>query len=279
MFKAKMTYKEKDFIKDNLPKNRRQQFSYLLKNEWRTLLSLLGLYLIALLPFVVSIFLRVFVDFSSETIKAVVTFSVTIASQLIMGLLLSGSLRIYRLMVFNEGFLFFSDFLYGIKQNFKHVMINTIIFILLELSLLLVSFTNMDDTTYIIYFILMGVYDVLFYPVFLYINAETPVYENKYLVSLINAVKMAIKNFPFTLLFVLYILAIHLLGAIGGIPLFVYMICLLALFIFLPIYTLMYFLFAISRFDKYINNRLAKQLYRKGLSEEENNTDNKVNKL
>lgn len=275
MFKAKMTFKEKDFIKDNLPKNRRQQFSYLLKNEWRTLLSLLGLYLIALLPFVVSLFLKVFVDFSSETIKAVVTFIVTAFSQLIMGILLSGSLRIYRLMVFNEGFLFFSDFIYGIKQNFKHVMTNTIIFILLELSLLLVSFTNNGDVTYIIYFVLMGVYDVLFYPLFLYINAETPVYENKYLVSLINAVKMAIKNFPVTLLFVLYILAVHILGVIGGIPLFIYMICLLLLFIFLPIYTLMYFLFAISRFDKYINIRLAKELYRKGLSIEEITADNK----
>lgn len=274
MFKAKMTYKDKDFTKENLPKNRRQQFFYLLKNEWRTLLSLLGLYFIALLPFVVSIFLKVFGDFSSETIKMVVTFIITMISQIIMALLLSGSLRIYRLMVFNEGFLFFPDFLYGIKQNFKHVMVNTIIFILLELSLLLVSVYNVGENTYIIYFILMGVYDVLFYPVFLYINAETAVYENNYLISFINASKMSIKNFPFTLLFVLYILAIHLLSAIGGIPLIVYMICLLFLFIFLPIYTLIYFLFSISRFDKYINIRLAKDLYRKGLFEEEDASNN-----
>ena len=260
---------------DNLPINRKNQFKYLLKYRWKSLLILGGVLVLFAIPLFASLFIKdlkaISIVTTSEENNELSTLLINdlfyavfiIPSTTIFFLGLAGIYRIIRNYIWGEGVILKSDFFIGIKQNWKHFVISGLLFSLLYYVVYLASvFINIPFIRYFPFsFILLFIY-----PAILVNMNLTVIYKNNYLMQFRNGFILYIKKvFIYLPLFLLLILIPTFL-MFFPIPLLVkYIVLFVFIYLFIPFYILGFRVYSIHVFDENINKENHPKLYKKGL--------------
>ena len=267
------TYNAKGVSFDQLPKTRKEQFKIIFKTDFFTLL-VIGLILLLSAFLLVAAFLlkNMFtadiiaklvsedadqIEFLLNDLLINVVFSfILILPFALFAVGISGSYRIMRNLVFNDGVLFRSDFAKGMKLNYWQTFKSFIIVDILLLGCYFLKFLFYLWFSNNIAVVLTAILPVLFIINLLaeltflslssFYNVKT---RSGFVVSLI----LVIKKFPVSLIFGLIIGAFYLVSIFSN--LIVNAIVLLLFFVFiLPIFLLAHVLYYASIFDGDFNN-------------------------
>ena len=273
--------------KRSLPKNRKEVFFDLLKHRKMTLFSLSCFTFMFFIPLAVDLFYFNFLESAAISAnKPEYLFSLFFYSMLIMipcmiiGFIgFAGAFYVIKKLVWQEGIMLASDFFQGIKENWKHALINGIIFSIFLFGLVIGS-------TYLIIYapiapiwcgIGIGALILIFliFGISISLNFTQDVfYTNSYGATLKNSFRfMGLLNWKVLLLF--------LLTTGGVIALSIFNLITLAIGLFLfailnSVVITLYTLISHQAFDKYINQEHYPEYVNKGLYKEENyQLDNK----
>ena len=260
---------------DALPINRKNQFKYLIKNRWKSLFIIGGVLVLFAIPLFVSLFVKdlkaISIVTTSEDSNELSTLLINdifygvfiVPSVVIFFIGLAGIYRIIRNYIWGEGVIFKSDFLIGIKQNWKHFLISGLLFSLLYYCVYIASvFIAVPFVRYLpLAFVLLFVYPVIF----IHMNL-TVIYKNNYLMQSKNAFILYIKRvYIFLPLFLLFLI-IPILLMVFSMPLLAkYIILFVFIYLFIPFYILGFSIYSIHIFDESINEESHPEFYKKGL--------------
>ena len=267
----KKSFSDKDFTIDLLPINRRKEFGFVFKNNWKRFLFLGFLMLLFSLPLIASLLVRDFravtlvksgdtdLLFTNELFFAIFI----IPSYIILFIGLSGLFRIMRNYVWSEGILYRQDFLIGIKQNWLFFSIIALIFsISYYVSYLLSVYINVAFVRYLPFAIFL----LVIIPLSLIQLSMISVYKNTFGMFVLNSMKIYAKKVVFILLSELIFLVIPVLLIVLPMPLIIkYVVLVIFIFVLLPIMCFAYELLSIHIFDELINKDNHPEIYRKGL--------------
>ena len=270
---AKRTkFAKADFQRAGLPQTRREVFADVLRIHWRSFLGFAFLFVIFTLPFHLLgikddvIQMNVMRDFSNMTaeqqqtaILQVLSIKNTsavlnIVSFVIFSVFLSGMLRVIRQYSWIENVFFGYDMMQGIKQNIGQTLpllvlvgiINSVVVYAYNYSIL-----TTDGTAVIL--LAMAVFAVIIIgvPTLAYALVSVSLYNHTLIghikLGAVMAFKAPLKSFSMLLLFFLPFalvlvpnIACHIIGRLIG------TLC-------LPIVLLAWYLFALDRFDEFVN--------------------------
>ena len=281
MFKRKEKEISDAEAKKALPRNRREVFFDFLKHRKMTLFALSCFTFMFFIPLAVDLFYFNFLESAAiEAGKQDYLFSLFFYSMLIMlpcmviGFLgFAGAFSVAKKMVWQEGISLSFDFFQGIKDNWKHALINGVIFGLFLFGLVVGS-------TYLIIYspiepiwcgIGIGALIILFlvFGISLTLNfTQDAYYENPYGATMKN-------SFRFLGLLNWKVLVIFLLSTGGIIALAIFNLLTLAIGLFIfailnSVVVVLYTLVSHTAFDKYINKEHYPEMVNKGLYKEEN---------
>ncbi len=262
--------------KQSLPTNRKEVFFDLLRNRKMTLFALSCYTFMFFIPLAVDLIYFNFVEsmaISAEKFEYL--FSLIFYSMLIMlpcmviGFIgLAGAFYTAKKLVWQEGVSLASDFFKGIKENWKHALINGVIFGLVLFGLIIGgSFMLIyADVHAVVRGIAIGALIVLFliFGMVTVLNFTQGVYyENSFGVTLKN-------SFSFLGLLNWKVLVIYLLstGVVVTLGLFNFLTLVIGLLLFAvlnSVVIVLYTLISHSAFDKYINQEHYPDMVNKGL--------------
>lgn len=281
---AKRTkFAKADFQRAGLPQTRREVFADVLRIHWRSFLGFAFLFVIFTLPFHLLgikddvIQMNVMRDFSNMTaeqqqtaILQVLSIKNTsavlnIVSFVIFSVFLSGMLRVIRQYSWVENVFFGYDMMQGIKQNIGQILpllvlvgiINSVVVYAYNYSIL-----TTDGTAVIL--LAMAVFAVIIIgvPTLAYALVSVSLYNHTLIghikLGAVMAFKAPLKSFSMLLLFFLPFalalvpnIACHIIGRLIG------ALC-------LPIVLLAWYLFALDRFDEFVNKAKFPELVGRG---------------
>ncbi len=271
--KKGVTPANKDFTKEDLPRDRKEKFFMILKEEWKLLLLLCFFFLLLFSPYLgVSIYSQYYLS-TNENIDRLaysMMFETIKAVTLILPFSAFGGLsKVYRRLYLDEGVLFWKDFFDG-----RHILFALFGLLYGAIGMLLVYLSSLSGSfsfAGVFYFLVLGAFCLLIYPLFCFSLAQIPFYSySKVKGYFSNGSKLALRYFPWMFLFSLLPLAHYLLGFIP-LSLISYDIILCLLAFLSPIYELAFSGFAISKFDLHLNKDNYPSLYRKGVKEDKEN--------
>ncbi len=262
--------------KQSLPTSRKEVFFDLLRNRKMTLFALSCYTFMFFIPLAVDLIYFNFVEsmaISAEKFEYL--FSLIFYSMLIMlpciviGFIgLAGAFYTAKKLVWQEGVSLASDFFKGIKENWKHALINGVIFGLVLFGLIIGgSFMLIyADVHAVVRGIAIGALIVLFliFGMVTVLNFTQGVYyENSFGVTLKN-------SFSFLGLLNWKVLVIYLLstGVVVTLGLFNFLTLVIGLLLFAvlnSVVIVLYTLISHSAFDKYINQEHYPDMVNKGL--------------
>ena len=272
--------------KRTLPKNRKEVFFDLLRHRKMTLFSLSCFTFMFFIPLAVDLFYFNFLESAAVSAnKPEYLFSLFFYSMLIMipcmiiGFIgFAGAFYVIKKLVWQEGIMLASDFFQGIKENWKHALINGILFSVFLFGLVIGS-------TYLIIYapvapiwcgIGIGALIIIFliFGISISLNFTQDVYYiNSYGVTLKNSFRfMGLLNWKALLIF------IFSTGAVITLSIFNLITLAIGLFLFAilnSVVVTLYTLISHQAFDKYINQEHYPQYVNKGLYKEEVVLDNK----
>ena len=282
MFKKESKHITDADVKRSLPHNRKECFFDLLKNRKMALFSLSSFVFMFFIPLVVDLFVFNFLEAAAiASDKSDYLFSLVFYSMLIMipcmviGFLgLIGGFNVAKKMVWQEGTMLAVDFFQGIKENWKHAVMNGLLFGLFLFGLvvggsyLVINFSvspiwsGIGIGALILFFMLFGMIVVLN-------SAQDVYYTNTYGATLKNS---------FCLLGLLHyrVLLVFLFstGVVVTLALFNFItlaIGLLLFAIFNSVVIILYTLISHYGFDKFINQEHYPDYVNKGLYKLESN--------
>lgn len=282
MFKKEDKHITDADVKRSLPHNRKECFFDLLKNRKMALFSLSSFVFMFFIPLAIDLFVFNFLEAAAiASDKNDYLFSLVFYSMLIMipcmviGFLgLIGGFNVAKKMVWQEGTMLAVDFFQGIKENWKHAVINGLLFGLFLFGLvvggsyLVINFaispiwSGIGIGALILFFMLFGMIVVL--------NSTQDVYYT-------NTYGATIKN-SFCLLGLLHyrVLLIFLFstGVVVTLALFNFItlaVGLLLFAIFNSVVIILYTLISHYGFDKFINQEHYPNFVNKGLYKLESN--------
>lgn len=260
---------------NNLPTNRKSQLKYLIKYRWKSLLIMGGVLLLFAIPLLVSLLLKDLKAISIVTnssdgdelttlfINDIFYAVFVIPSTIILFLGLAGIYRVIRNYIWGEGVIFGSDFFLGIKQNWKHFVINGLVSATLFYGVYLA--TAYIDVPFIKYLPLAFAILFLFPAILVHMNL-TVIYKNNYFVQFRNAFVIYVRRFYIYLPLFLLAVAIPVVFMIFTIPLLVkYIVLFVFIYLFIPFYVLSISVYSMHEFDEMINKDRHPELYKKGL--------------
>ena len=276
MFKRAEKHVTDEDAKRSLPHNRKEVFFDLLRNRKMTLFALSCYTFMFFIPLAVDLIYFNFVEsmaISAEKFEYL--FSLIFYSMLIMlpcmviGFIgLAGAFYTAKKLVWQEGVSLASDFFKGIKENWKHALINGAIFGLVLFGLIIGgSFMLIyADVHAVVRGIAIGALIVLFliFGMVTVLNFTQGVYyENSFGVTLKN-------SFSFLGLLNWKVLVIYLLstGVVVTLGLFNFLTLVIGLLLFAvlnSVVIVLYTLISHSAFDKYINQEHYPDMVNKGL--------------
>ena len=271
-----------------LPKNRKEVFFDLLKHRKMSLFALSCFTFMFFIPLAVDLFYFNFLESAAISAeKPEHLFSLFFYSMLIMipcmiiGFIgFAGAFYVAKKLVWQEGIMLASDFFQGTKENWKHALVNGIIF-----SIIL--FGAVVGITYLIIYaplapiwcgVGIGALTIIFlmFGISISLNFTQDVfYTNPYGATLKNSFRfMGLLNWKVLLVFLLST------GAVITLSIFNLITLAIGLFLFAilnSVVIVLYTLISHSAFDKYINQEHYPQYVNKGLYKEEENypLDNK----
>lgn len=267
----KKANQDRDFTLEMLPINRRKQFVFVLKSNWKRFLLLGFILLLFSAPLIVSLLLR---DFRAvKLVKGGETdllftnelfFSIFIIPSIVLIFIgLSGLFRIMRNYVWSEGILLRQDYLLGIKQNWLFYSIIGLIFSLTYyLSYLLSVYINISFVRYIPFALFL----IFIIPVLFIELSMISIYKNSFFMFTLNSLKVYMKKAWIFLIAEFVIVLIPALLIVIPMPLIIkYVVLILFIFVLLPIICFSFQLITTSIFDEMINKTNHPSIYRKGL--------------
>lgn len=266
----------KDFTEANMPHNRKEVFKDLLINRTSTLFSL------GLMMFLFSLPLIAAIIFSNLSISSFDLTNLENNKELyndflrnlntnnllvLIGLVIisfgiSGTYKIIRLLIWQEGIFFYSDFFNGIKSNWKGFALTFfIIGIINFVSQYLFYNVNINEYPFVACVIVIA----FFLPCVLFILGQTTIYNMPYLHKLKNSFLLSWRNWytsiPVVLLNTLFIILPLLIKNVLA-----YIILIIVIpIIIAPLLILFNTLYTDTIFDKYINKDNFKEIYDKGI--------------
>lgn len=275
MKKAEKHITDQD-VKQSLPRTRKEVFFDLLRNRKMTLFALSCYVFMFFIPLAVDLLYFNFVEamaISAE--KSEYLFSLIFYSMLIMlpcmmiGFIgLAGGFYVTKKLVWQEGISLANDFFKGIKENWKHALINGFIFSLVLFGLVvggafLVIHADVHPVVRGIGICALIVLFLVFGMVVAINFTQGVYYENSFGVTLKN-------SFSFLGLLNWKVLVIYLLstGATFTLSLFNFLtltIGLLLFAVFNSVVIVLYTLVSHAAFDKYINQEHYPDMVNKGL--------------
>ena len=262
--------------KQSLPRTRKEVFFDLLKNRKMTLFALSCYVFMFFIPLAVDLLYFNFTEamaISAE--KSEYLFSLIFYSMLIMhpcmmiGFIgLAGGFYTAKKLVWQEGISLASDFFKGIKENWKHALINGFIFGLVLFGLVIGgSFLVIyADVHAVVRGIGIGALIALFlvFGMVTAINFTQGVYyENSFGVTLKNSFSfLGLLNWK---VFVIYLLSTGVVFTLSLFNFLTLTIGLLLLAVFNSVVIVLYTLVSHTAFDKYINQEHYPEMVNKGL--------------
>ncbi len=201
-----------------------------------------------------------------ENVRAVLD----IISCLILSIGISGIARVIRQHAWGENVFFSSELCMGIKQNYKQMMgIGLLVGVVNLIFVYACNISFVTDNKILVYsaMISAGALIVLGIPVFSYAMVSICVYEKKLFSHLLSGFVIFVKA-PFRTIAAIICCFIPFL--IQLIPIAGRMIC----SILMPFVLLAWFLFALARFDEFINRDRFPELVGKGLFPIDNSGEN-----
>lgn len=279
----KIKARSSDYQYSDLPKNRTQVFFDVIKNQWRKLMFLGLLLLIAFLPYITIIFFRdnyvlgISKSLSEGAINKVDAYKLFCVSHLIAAgaswlsfyftaFILGGVVRIIRQLVWGEPVFLKEDLVIGGKQNYRFGAILATFFggIIVLSSLMYFATDNQ-----IIQHIPLALFIAFLVPPLLITYMEGTIYNGSFRMLFHNAVLMYIKKAPHALLFTFILLSPILFRYIESFLVLKYILIVVVVFFILVLLLMMFYLFSCYLFDIYINPQLYPEMMRKGLGKED----------
>ena len=266
---------DKDVLQ-TLPRNRREVFFDLIKHRKMTLFSLSSFTFMFFIPLAVDLFYFNYVEsLAIAADKKDHLFSLLFYSMLIMlpcmviGFIgLAGAFYTAKKLVWQEGVSLASDFFKGIKENWKHALINGAIFGLVLFGLIIGgSFMLIyADVHAVVRGIAIGALIVLFliFGMVTVLNFTQGVYyENSFGVTLKNSFSfLGLLNWK---VFVIYLLSTGVVFTLSLFNFLTLTIGLLLFAVFNSVVIVLYTLVSHAAFDKYINQEHYPDMVNKGL--------------
>lgn len=287
MMKKKKERKiKRDLSIEDMPHNRFEVFTDIIKIRWDILIYIGLILLLFFIPLIVAMFTKnvmvsnlytLFLNgeieenvYRSNSFQLDLIFtSIEALCLLVLFIPLSGIVRIIKLLCFYEGIVFFQDLIKGFKENYKQMLgvffLTTLLFFISKISIcFLVSSGNNDFISTIIFFLPAFLSFVLFVPmIFLHIS-QISIYNNKFFENIKNSfflyLKSGLTTLPMTILVIapLLLLLINILYSPIIFISFFALIC-------LPLSSLAFFLHSNWIFDKNINKETYPEIFDKGI--------------
>lgn len=283
MLKKKIKYSKDEFEMAYLPKNRKEVFKDILKQRFDVFLKLGLMIFIFLMPIITLFFLvdmaiyNLTVEYQNEVITekifletlfvlkmykdiGVVVFSALIA------IFISITFEIIKKLVWYEPIFFVNDAIKSLKNNFKQIFITTLImsifyFLGNSVSNILVT----DPILNVLKYIPFGLTVIVFIPIGLYVMMQSIIYKENIVGHFKNAFILYVLTFLKTIMnYILLILPIVLINFINGLV-FTYLILIVFIIVYLPIWMASWQLHTHEVFDFYINKKSYPELYKKGI--------------
>ena len=275
-------YRANDFSENDLPLSRGQQFFDIFKNDWKTLLFLGLIILLASLPYITLNIMYWFIRtnlpaqliadggteemvFKGLQLTDILYETLCVPAALILVVPLAGSARVMKRLVHGEGVLFKDDFFQGIKLNSLQFLVIIFIYSVLRfvMQFAFIMIYNIPTMSEIIYGVSNGLLYLIFVPILLFMLTQASIYKIKFWMNFKNSYQLAIRSIFVMFIFALILFGVYFLRYInhpilrGGLDALI--------FILSPLYLLALNLYTMSRFDIYINKDNYPEIYRKGL--------------
>lgn len=278
-----------DFVSSMLPKNRREEFFFLVKMNYRQFVYLGIIFLLFILPVIAAYTLKnahlgilheAFQNAGDKSAEAAANYTnsfISISSLYLWitfvliippFISLGGIFRVLRQIIWFEPVFFKDDFIKGIKDNWKATLLAGIIsslgYVFSSYALILPGLSQ-----YIIY-LPYAVLLVVILPICLLIIEQSIIYQESNFKFFTNSLILYFKNLLFMLLFsflcYLPFVLIYIGEIIGGFSYIVFNVVFMALTIFAtPLLFLAHLLNSFRAFDISINRSNYPQLVGKGL--------------
>ena len=276
MFKKPERHITDQDVKLTLPTNRKEVFFDLLKHRKMTLFALACFTFMFFIPLAVDLLYFNFLEnVAMANEKYDYLFSLIFYSMLVMlpcmviGFIgLAGAFYSAKKIVWQEGVMLAQDFFQGIKENWKHALVNGAIFGILTFGLvvgssfLLLNFQaepiwcGVGIGALILFFLFFGMSIALFFTQDVY-------YQNSYSNTMKNSFRfLGLTNWK---ILVLFLLSTGALVALCAINLIILIIGLFLFAVLNSVVIILYTLIAHSAFDKYINQEHYPDMVGKGL--------------
>ena len=288
MKKKAVKFATSDYLYSSLPNTRKDAFKDVYKHNFLTILKCGVALLVSLIPILVfSIFMDVgrlgmtTAYYSEEDLIGVLLLWNILRCVglsllfIIMVLILSGVLRVLKLVVYQEGVDFFYDLKVGIKENFVHMLVFYLIYLFIY---------NVTNTLQLLFLnpyiglVVLSFFFLIFTPILLWGFITIAVYQTKFWDYIKNGTFFFVKTVGFSMLYVFmiiwpFILSTLISDSLISIPISPFYIAIknviyivMSLFYY-PCLIIIGLLYASSEFDKYINKDNYPEIYRKGLYE------------
>lgn len=270
-----------DFTVDQLPSNHWQSFIDISWNRFGMIVALGSNILLFSLPLIIHLMIlnmRVNLIYENTILTAEEIansafqtlnygYLIMIPLLMILGVCLSGTFRIIRKLIWQEGVSFKDDFVVGVRQNYKPFLfitffIGLILFVfqyLIHLSQFIVSMPGID------YAIALTIVSVVYLiPVSFFVMIQTDIYNLSFLKKLKNSFILALATFLKTMMVSIAILIPWLLLLIPNVIIFL-VASLILIIVVLPIELLGLAEYIFSVLDQYINLNNHPSIYQKGI--------------
>lgn len=295
MKKKKVKFANSDYLYSSLPNTRKDAFKDVYKHNFLTILKCGVALLISIIPVLVfSIFMDIGrlgmtpANYCQDDLAVIlllwhvfrgIGFTLLLA---VTVLILSGVMRILKLVIYQEGVDFFYDLKVGIKENFSLMLVFYLLYMLIY------NVTNYLRILFLSQYVglvVLLIFFILFTPMLLWAFLTISVYQTKFWEYMKNSLFFFMKTVGFSLLFIFIIIWPFILSSLvadGLISIPISPIYIAAKNVVFIVMSLFYYpcviiitlLFASSKFDKYINKDNYPEIYRKGLYEPKKQTNN-----
>ena len=268
----------KDYEYSSLPTTRKEAFKDVYRHNFKTIFSCGVMLLLFSLPLIAFLIVMNIgrLGMNTDTYSEEVLESVLLVWDLILngGVIvllyvfligLMGVMRVLKLLVWQEGINFGHDFRVGIKENIK------------QMTLFYVFGALIYAATYCVYIFLLQfiigislilLFTIIFVPIIFWSFYTINVYQTTFFNYLKNGLFFYAHSIGWTLLFVVVVIWPFFLMFIpmnGYLFLIKYPIIILLILFYYPFLLIVGYLYALSKFDKHINQENYPEIYRKGL--------------
>ena len=291
----KTKFNSQDYSIDNLPSNRIEVFFDVIRNHWKTLLSI-GLFL---LLFMIPLLTLEIIDeifsiqligmhqseeIDNQTLSMYLQMTyfidgiVKTLMLMIFSLGISGSVRLIKKLIWAEGIEFLHDFKMGIQENWRKMMrlfllVGIVSTVDRTMPYILSQTTTLTELSYTaLRSVLSSVSVLLLVPLAAFVFSQIVFYENRFLSMCINSIAFCGKTILSTYgLLAIICIPCAIVNHFCNISIQIVVYSFAAV-ILLPLILMMWLLYSCYIFDRYVNPKFYPEIIDKGIWRKKNYT-------